>query len=339
MDPRSEVILRQQDYLTGRVLFINAPADALLSTLDVKIDAEIWCWNYADHQAHIGLGYTSYFAVQPPQNNYDQVVIYVPKSKNLLEYVLNQALSLLKPTQRVLLVGEKKGGIERAAKQLKHYGQSIKLDSARHCQLWCMQLAQAVIAQPLDSWIKKYQVQYQQHNLTICALPGVFSQDHLDTGTAVLLPYLEQVKSGQLADFGCGAGIIACFLAKFNLNNIIYALDVDAFALKSTELTFAANAIHSEQLHIVAVTGVQDIPEKMDAIISNPPFHQGIHTDYDTSEALCHYARQHLKNPGELWIVANRFLNYANLIGQHFTETNIKADNNGFKVIYALAHE
>jgi 16S rRNA (guanine1207-N2)-methyltransferase len=45
--------------------------------------------------------------------------------------------------------------------------------------------------------------------LTICALPGVFSQNHLDVGTAVLLPYLNQVKSGRIADFGCGAGIIS----------------------------------------------------------------------------------------------------------------------------------
>ncbi|MDQ9819519.1 methyltransferase, partial [Acinetobacter bereziniae] len=28
MDPRSEVILRQHDYLKGRVLLINAPNDA-----------------------------------------------------------------------------------------------------------------------------------------------------------------------------------------------------------------------------------------------------------------------------------------------------------------------
>ena len=35
-----------------------------------------------------------------------------------------------------LLVGEKKGGVERASKQLQPFGKTLKLDSARHCQMW-----------------------------------------------------------------------------------------------------------------------------------------------------------------------------------------------------------
>lgn len=50
MDPRSEVILRQHDYLKGRVLLINAPNDALVSQLPTEIDASVWTWNYADYQ-------------------------------------------------------------------------------------------------------------------------------------------------------------------------------------------------------------------------------------------------------------------------------------------------
>lgn len=45
------------------------------------------------------------------------------------------------------------------------------------------------LAQPktLQDWLKTYTIQIDQQSLTICALPGVFSQDHLDVGTAVLL--------------------------------------------------------------------------------------------------------------------------------------------------------
>jgi 16S rRNA (guanine1207-N2)-methyltransferase len=34
----------------------------------------------------------------------------------------------------------KKGGVERAAKQLQTYGKILKLDSARHCQLWHLKI-------------------------------------------------------------------------------------------------------------------------------------------------------------------------------------------------------
>ncbi|MGJ8756840.1 hypothetical protein ACSFV5_03280 [Acinetobacter sp. HC8-3S] len=36
MDPRSEVVLRQQDYLTGQVLLINAPNDQLAKIYQLK---------------------------------------------------------------------------------------------------------------------------------------------------------------------------------------------------------------------------------------------------------------------------------------------------------------
>ena len=118
------------------------------------------------------------------------------------------------------------------------------------------------------------------NQLEITALPGVFSQIILDVGTAVLLPYLNQVKSGKIADFGCGAGIDQrLFSQNSNPNQHIFALDVDAFALRSTELTFQKR-FKFAQLHLQPVTGFADAPKDLDAIVSNPPFHQGIHTNY-----------------------------------------------------------
>lgn len=337
MDPRSEVVIRQQDYLKGQVLLINAPNDQLAKNLPEQVQASVWSWNYADHQAFQNAGIHSHFSVEFPQASFDQVVIFVPKSKELLNYILHVVVSHLKPEQNVFLVGEKKGGVERAAKQLQPYGKTLKLDSARHCQFWQMKIEKTEQLKPLEHWLKSYTVQIDQDQLQVCALPGVFSQDHLDVGTAVLVPYLSQVKSGKIADFGCGAGIISAYLAKLNPNQQIFALDVDAFALRSTELTFQKNNLDLNQLTLQPVTGFRDAPKDLDAIVSNPPFHQGIHTNYDASEELCQLASVHLKNSGELWIVANRFLNYPPLIEQSFGQCMVKADQQGFKVLYACA--
>ncbi|WP_445403844.1 methyltransferase [Acinetobacter vivianii] len=337
MDPRSEVVIRQQDYLNGHVLLINAPNDQLAKNLPKQVQASVWTWNYADHQGFQNAGIHSHFSVEFPQASFDQVVIFVPKSKELLNYILHVVVSHLKLGQNVFLVGEKKGGVERAAKQLQPYGKTLKLDSARHCQFWQMKIEKTEQLKPLEHWLKSYTVQIDQNQLKVCALPGVFSQDHLDVGTAVLVPYLSQVKSGKIADFGCGAGIISAYLAKLNQNQQIFALDVDAFALRSTELTFQKNNLDLNQLTLQPVTGFRDAPKDLDAIVSNPPFHQGIHTNYDASEELCRLASVHLKNSGELWIVANRFLNYPPLIEQSFGQCMVKADQQGFKVLYACA--
>lgn len=338
MDPRSEVVLRQQDYLNGQVLLINAPNDQLAKNFPNQAQASVWTWNYADHQAFLGAEISSHFSVEFPQAQFDQVIIFVPKSKELLNYILHVVASHLKQGQNIFLVGEKKGGVERAAKQLQQYGKTQKLDSARHCQLWHMKIEKTEQLKPLNAWLKTYTVHVDQEMLHICALPGVFSQDHLDVGTAVLLPYLAQIKSGKIADFGCGAGIISGYLAKLNPNQQIFALDVDAFALRSTEITFQKNGLNLDQLHLQPVTGFIDAPKDLDAIVSNPPFHQGIHTNYDASEELCRRAKQHLKSSGELWIVANRFLNYPPLIEQNFGQCMVKADQQGFKVLYACAN-
>ena len=337
MDPRSEVVLRQQDYLNGQVLLINAPNDQLAKNLPSQVQASVWTWNYADHQAFLEAGINSHFSVEFPQASFDQVIIFVPKSKELLNYILHVVTSHLTLGQSVFLVGEKKGGVERAAKQLQQYGKTLKLDSARHCQLWQMIIEKTGQLKPLEHWIKSYSIQVGQDQLEITALPGVFSQNHLDVGTAVLLPYLNQVKSGKIADFGCGAGVISAYLAKLHPNQQIFALDVDAFALRSTELTFQRNGLNLAQLHLQPVTGFADAPKELDAIVSNPPFHQGIQTNYHASETLCQLAKAHLNNSGELWIVANRFLNYPPLIEQSFGQCTVKADQQGFKVLYACA--
>ena len=131
--------------------------------------------------------------------------------------------------------------------------------------------------------------------------------------------------------------MISAYLAKLNPEQHIFALDVDAFALQSTKFTFEQNGLNLENLNLEPVTGFSDAPQDLDAIVSNPPFHQGIHTNYDASETLCRLAKSHLKSSGELWIVANRFLNYPPLIEQQFGQCEVKADQQGFKVLYACA--
>lgn len=336
MDPRSEVIIRQQAMLNGKVLFVNAPQDQLIPSLLTSIQPHVWTWNYADYQYLSKQNIDCYFGIDYLAESFDQVVIFIPKAKELLSYILHVLVSQLTLGKHIFLVGEKKGGVESAAKQFHTYGKIIKIDSARHCQMWQGVIEQTIERKPTEAWLKSYEIHTTQGKpLTIYALPGVFSQNHLDVGTAVLLPFLAQVKTGKLADFGCGAGIISCYLASLHPDSQISAFDVDAFALHSTQLSFERNQLPKQQLHTQAVTHISDVDHDFDAIITNPPFHQGIHTDYNVSESLCQLAKQHLSEKGELWVVANRFLNYPNLIEKYFGHCVTKIDQNGFKVLYA----
>ncbi|WP_026471879.1 class I SAM-dependent methyltransferase [Alkanindiges illinoisensis] len=340
MDPRSEVILRQLDFFKGSVLLAGLPADQLIHALKPQISSLCaWSWHFGEYSALTQLSSDCHFSAEPPEQQFDQAIIFLPKSKELTNYLLQRIASRLKPQGELFLVGEKRAGIERAAKQLQPYGKTLKLDSARHCQLWQCNLSGPVNDKPLIDWAKTVVLEPFDH-LKVVSLPGVFSHGELDHGTALLLQHLDNLPKGDLLDFGCGAGVIGCFLKKKYPQQTVHFLDVDAFALAATRLSLAANQIAEDDgVHLIAGRGIADAPHNLGAIISNPPFHQGIHTSYQASEDLLTQAVLHL-NPShysgsELRIVANSFLKYPPLLKTHFGHCHVLAQGHGFHVYQA----
>ena len=342
MDPRSEVIIRQIDFLKGSILLAGCSADDLINQLKhhpsiTQVNA--WLWLNDDYQLlHAQHPKQCTFAITPPDQKYDQVVVFLPKSKELTQYLLYQATQHIHPNGQILLVGEKKTGIERASKQLSQLGKTLKLDSARHCQLWLCHDIEQPKEKPLQQWLNQYQVNVENIDQTIevVTLPGVFSHGRLDQGSALLVEHLSNLPKGDLLDFGCGAGVIGTLLKKIYPKQTVYFLDIDAFALESTRLTLQANDITlDDSVQLIAGRGVVDAPINLAAIISNPPFHQGVRTHYKASEDLLTHSIKHLKPGGELRIVANNFLRYSHLIEQQFKFCNTIAQRHGFNVYQA----
>ena len=310
MDPRSEVLLRQAELFGGRVLLAGLPADDLLGQL-------------AGHRLELARRRTAAAGQAlrralllrrcPAAGVFDTAVLFLPKSRELTDYLL-QTLAARLPGRPLYLVGEKRGGIERAAKQLGSFGRARKLDSARHCQLWQVEVEQAPAAPDLDALASHFTLQLADGPLEVVSLPGVFSHGRLDLGSALLLEHLDNLPGGRLLDFGCGAGILGATLKRRYPQSELVLLDVDAFAVESSRRTLAANGLEAE---VIAGDGIDAAPRQLAAIISNPPFHQGVHTSYQASETLIERAAEHLQASGEMRIVANAFLRYPPLIERH----------------------
>ncbi|SMY11342.1 class I SAM-dependent methyltransferase [Brevibacterium jeotgali] len=105
---------------------------------------------------------------------------------------------------------------------------------------------------------------------------GVFSPEHVDTGTRVLLDHVPEPPSGDLLDLGCGWGPIsldAALRARGADSAVrVWALDVNERALQLT----ADNAAALGLTNVNAVT-VADVPADLgfSAIWSNPPIRVG----------------------------------------------------------------
>ncbi|MCG6574510.1 class I SAM-dependent methyltransferase [Pseudomonas sp. AF32] len=329
MDPRSEVLLRQAELFQGEVLLAGLPADDLLGRLP---GAHGWCWHAGDQAAlEARFPGRSHFGVNVPERAFDTAVVFLPKAKDLTDYLLNAVASRL-AGREVYLVGEKRSGIEGASKQLNPFGKPRKLDSARHCQLWQVTVAEAPQAKSLESLAQTYELSLAEGPLKIVSLPGVFSHGRLDRGSALLLEHLDKLPSGHLLDFGCGAGVLGAAVKRRYPHNTVTLLDVDAFAAASSRLTLAANGLEAE---VLTGDGIDAAPTELNAILSNPPFHTGVHTDYQATEDLLRKAARHLKNGGELRLVANSFLKYQPLIEEHLGVCAIKAEGQGFRIYRA----
>ena len=330
MDPRSEVLLRQAELFQGPLLLAGAPADGLLGQLP---EARAWSWHAGDQAVLEGrFAGRSQYGVEPPAGAFDSAVLFLPKSRELAAYLLNALASRL-AGRALYLVGEKRGGIEGAAKLLQAFGKPRKLDSARHCQLWQVTVDQAPQATPLQSLAQRFELALEDGPLQVVSLPGVFSHGRLDRGTALLLKHLDNLPSGHMLDFGCGAGVLGATVKRRYPHNRVTLLDVDAFAVAASRLTLAANGLEGE---VISGDGIDAAPLNLSLILSNPPFHTGVHTNYQASENLLRKLAVHLRKGGEMRLVANSFLRYQPLIEGALGNCQIRDEAEGFRIYQAV---
>lgn len=281
-------------------------------------------------------------------------VLFWPKSHALGEWWLLWLCATLPEGTPLQLVGENQGGIKRVLKVLAALGLDCrKLDSARRCSLFETRLSRVAIA-PESAWTA-FEVEPEGERLVLASHPGVFGHGKLDDGTRLLLETLPAVlPSGgaEMLDMGCGDGILAAWLARRGA--AVTAVDVNAFAVEATRRTLAANGLAGEALSGEALSGEALSREALsgealesdvysalagrtfDAIVSNPPFHQERAIDYGPAARLILEAPAHLKPGGQLFLVANAFLPYPDLLERAFGGFEILADDRRFRVYRAI---
>jgi 16S rRNA G1207 methylase RsmC len=149
---------------------------------------------------------------------------------------------------------------------------------------------------------KEITVTINDREVTLTTAGGVFSPDHIDQGTAVLLNHLDEAPAGgDILDLGCGWGPIALALASHSPKSTVWAVDVNQ---RSLELT-AANAKRMGLVNIKCVTPDQ-VPADLSfsGIWSNPPIRIG----KDALHELLLNWIPRLQNDAEAYLVVQKNL-------------------------------
>lgn len=157
---------------------------------------------------------------------------------------------------------------------------------------------------------------------------AVFSKKGLDFGTRTLLESLEELK-GSVLDIGCGYGPIGIYI-KTKYDTDVTMSDINKRALNLAMKNCCLNKV---KCTIIESDMYENITEKYDYIVSNPPIRIGKSLLYE----MLFKAKEHLKENGSLIIVVNKNQGAKTLVKDlsQAYQVSVINKNKGFYVILA----
>lgn len=130
---------------------------------------------------------------------------------------------------------------------------------------------------------------------------GVFSKNHIDSATELLVKTIYDEVNGKILDVGCGYGVIGITLATNNKVTEVTMIDINHRALELAKRNSLRNKVE-EKTKVLESNGFEQIKEKYDTIVTNPPIRAGKLVIYQ----IYADAKEHLLDGGVLYIVINK---------------------------------
>ena len=256
----------------------------------------------------------------------DEVFVLAPGGTLERDYVLAQALRVLKPGGVLTTFAPKDKGGSRLRKVLERFGCVVAEDARRHHR-FCRVLRpeaplglEAAIAAGAPRLVLA---------LGAWSQPGVFSWDRIDPGSARLMDLMPPL-AGEGADLGCGVGLLAARVLASPKVEALTCLDIDRRAIACAE-----HNLDDPRARVIWGDARQSGLADLDFVVMNPPFHDGGAEDRALGVAFVQAAAAMLRKGGTCWLVANRHLPYEAPLAAGFAHVDVRADAGGYKIIEA----
>lgn len=300
----------------GRILLIGAPGDLLTEALPLERCAVVQGFK-PDHDLWQRRGVPVALA---PEGDFAAAIVFLPRSRELAEARVAMACAAA-PGGLIVIDGQKTDGIEPIAKAVKARAPLLGQVSKAHGKTVWFTATDA-----FADWARE--AAPNVHGLWTA--PGVFSADAPDPGSAALLAALPEKLGAQVADLGAGWGGLGAGLLTRDGIRTLHMVEADHAALECARRNVTDPRV---QFHWADATAWTP-PELLDAVVMNPPFHQGRRADPSLGQAFITAARKMLKPSGQLWLVANRHLPYETTLAAQFRNSDEIAGDNRFKILH-----
>ncbi|MCF3972286.1 class I SAM-dependent methyltransferase [Paracoccus sp. EGI L200073] len=305
----------------GRFLVVGARGDDDLSPLDVNA-TRIQQGYFPDHQALAARGYHVSVAID---GDFDGALVVLPRSKQQARARIADAAARLVPGAPLWIDGQKTDGVDSILKELRRLADIDEVHSKAHGKIFRVTL-------PVENGLPpEWRSRPSEVAPGFVTRPGVFSADGIDPGSALLAQHLPDRLPTRVVDLGAGWGWLAAqALARPGLE-IIHLVEADHAALQSARDNISDPRA---QFHWADARDFT-LPEPVNGVIMNPPFHEGRQPEPKLGAAFIATAARLLTGAGRLWMVSNRHLPYENVLAGHFAKVTEIGGDSRYKIIEA----
>jgi 23S rRNA (guanine1835-N2)-methyltransferase len=258
----------------------------------------------------------------------DLVLVKIPKSLSLMQAQLLQLASQISTPITLFFSGMQKHVSSGHLDLIKALCVDVQyLPTQRKARMY-----KAVLL-PAQTNLTPAIVEVQELNLQLHNVAGVFAEQKIDIGSRFFIEHFSRLPAAlHVADVGCGNGLLSLAYHRQHPGAALHLFDESLAAVESAKLGFAHNAPNAN-VSILHHDGLADIAQKFDLLLINPPFHQQNTVTTDIALSMFAQAKQCMAAHSELWIVANRHLNYHNDLKKWFKHVDCVAQNAKFVII------
>mgnify|MGYP001028597417 CR=1 FL=1 len=293
-------------------------------------DVDVWHTFRPTVQAFLNAGHTTH--PTKSMGPYD-LAICVPTRQRIESLALiAHAWLNLKPEGRLLFACSNDQGARGYLSYLKEVFPDLEAESKSKCRYALLSSTHIQHPEILQSWIEAAKPQtIPETNLV--GIPGIFGWNKVDRGSELLMEVVPPL-SGTGADIGSGYGYLSHGVLSRSPEVIsIHLIEAEARALECARINLKAFT-EKCQYHWLDVTK-EPLPQQLDWIVMNPPFHEGQTTNSQLGQFFIDVAARSLRTGGDLYLVANKFLAYEDILDRHFEAKTRLLEKDGFKVIHA----
>ena len=274
-------------------------------------------------------------SLEPLTGFYDWVLIKAPKTLALLEEQLIRIHPHLNGTTQLIVAGMVKTMTPTIWKLVERLIGATTTSLAKKKARLIFATPDPTIQAPDSPYPVCYQLENSEHIISNHA--NVFSRDSLDIGTRFFLQHLPVTLGAvDIVDLGCGNGLLGLIAAEKNPEALIHFVDESFMAVASAQDNFVRAFGVQRNVIFKVGDGLQDfLPDSVDIILCNPPFHQQNAIGDQIANSMIKAAKNVLRKGGELWIVGNRHLNYQITLKRVFGNFHLVAENKKFVILKA----